>query len=221
MCAEVETHRHILRCQSAQTTEVYEQQERNLGSWLHATTTPEMKRALLAHLRAYRDNEHVDTLEHWEPEVRDASTQQSRLGKHAFAEGIITPQWQEVQTQYAKTKGQKLDPGRWTSELIRRLWMLCQEVWETRNAVVHKSAEIRQSIIIAQLDAEINEAYATGSSNRFLPRMETKFFKVDISNLLKNTEYQKRTWLHIAKRHITRDRQRVAQSRSVHCRRLI
>lgn len=215
MCAEVETHRHILQCQSPQSTETYEQQERNLGSWLHATTSPEAKRAILLHLRAYRDNEEADTLEHWEEDIQNASEAQIRLGQYAFAEGIITPLWRDIQNKYISGTGRKINPGRWTSELIRRMWMICREVWETRNDEVHRATETRKSIIIAQLDAEIMEAHKTGRSNRFLPRMETRFFRMNVSTLLKQTEYQKRTWLHHAKRHILRDRQRVANSRSV------
>ena len=53
-----------------------------------------------------------------------------------------------------------------------------------------------------------------GTQNAFMPPMERRFFRKDIDTILDATEYQKRTWLHIATRYNKQDRQRVAQNQS-------
>lgn len=214
MCAEVETHRHVLRCQSAITTEVYEHGERKLGAWLKATTSYELTRAILTHLRAYRDHEAAETEEHWERDVQDVSNAQILLGPNAFAEGLISPQWFDLQKRFLLERKSKKDPGRWVHEMIKRMWMLCWDIWDNRNARVHKHAETKQATITAQLNADITEAHASGTSNVFLQHLERSFFRNPVDTVLQQTDYQKRTWLHIAKRYLARDRLRVAQSRS-------
>ena len=49
-CARIEKHRHILRCQSSKTEDVYRASEQNMASWLTVTTSPELKQAILTHL---------------------------------------------------------------------------------------------------------------------------------------------------------------------------
>ena len=214
MCKEVETHRHILRCQSSITTEVYEDGERRLGSWLKATTSDEMSRAILRHIRAYRDHEEAETAEYWDSNIQEASFAQTLLGPHAFTEGLLTRHWGDLQKQYLLDTKRKQDPARWVQELIKRMWMLCRAVWDTRNERVHRHAETKKAMLTAQLDADITMAHQVGSTNVFLPHLERRFFQCELDEVLKQTDYQKRTWLHIANRYITRDRQRVAQNRS-------
>ena len=54
-----------------------------------------------------------------------------------------------------------------------------------------------------------------GALNDFLPRAEKQFFKQPIREVLKQTEYKRRLWLHVAKRYIERDRQQVARIRAI------
>ena len=80
---------------------------------------------------------------------------------------------------------------------------------------VHKNKMTRKAQVLVQLDAEIQRKHNEGQSNRFMPQMEHTFFRQKLEDVLKHTEYQRRAWLHIAKRYIERDRQRVARNQSI------
>ena len=78
-------------------------------------------------------------------------------------------------------------------------------MWDSRNGKVHRNQQTQKEVIIAQLNREIEEAHDAGTSNQFIPRLKRMFFQLDKDKVLKKTEYQKRTWLHMAKRYIERE----------------
>ena len=214
-CERVETHRHVVNCQSNRATVAYRNIERNFESWLKDTTSTEIRQTIMAHLNAYREDEEVQRDDDWGDDIILISEAQSRIGPNAFAEGLLTPQWIRAQGKHLKDIESKKNPSRWMTELIRKLWNVSWDMWESRNGEVHKNKETRKTQIIAALDTDIRRRYSEGQTNRFLPMMERRFFSEDIEEILKHTEYQKRAWLLIAKRYIERDRQRVARSRSI------
>ena len=214
-CASVEKHRHIVKCQSNRATVAYRNIERNFESWLKQSTSQPIRLAIMAHLDAYREDEEVRRDDDWGHDVVSASTQQSHIGDNAFMEGFMATGWEKAQEKHLSKIESKRNPSRWVTALIRKLWNVAWDMWDSRNGEVHKNKTTRKEQIIAQLDAEIRSTHSEGQTNRFLPRMERTFFRQELEEVLKHTEYQKRTWLHIAKRYIERDRQRVARDRSI------
>ena len=87
-------------------------------------------------------------------------------------------------------------------------------MWESRNNEIHKETAKKKAVILAQLDKEIREIKSIGSLNDFLPQVEKTFFTQLTKEILEKTEYKRRLWLHVAKRYIERDRQRVARNRA-------
>ena len=214
-CDQIETHRHIVRCQSNDATQAYRGIHRNFESWLYATTSSGIREAILAHLHAYREEEQVEEGDTWSPQLKQASMMQSALGACAFMEGCLCRHWEPIQKTYLDATYSKKSASRWIKELIIKLWLISWDMWDYRNGLVHDDAQVRTEQLIAQLNADITEKHETGQTNRFLPRIEKRFFRGSLDAILRTTEYQKRTWLHIATRFIERDRQRVAQSRSI------
>ena len=214
-CAMIETHRHIVKCQSNRATVAYRNIEQNFECWLKDTTSTEIWIAMMAHLDAYREDSEVQQDAEWDDKVLEASMEQEEIGPNAFTEGLIGKKWIKAQEAHLTRIGSKRNPSRWATALIRKLWEVSWDMWESRNGVVHRNKQTRKEIILAQLDTDINQKYNEGQTNRFLPRTERTFFRQDLEEILKTTEYQKRAWLLIAKRYIERDRQRVARDRSV------
>ena len=171
--------------------------------------------AVMAHLDAYREDEEMEHDEAWGDTIVAASEQQGRIGPNAFAEGIIGTKWTKIQAEHLRRTGSKRNASRWVTELIRKLWNVSWDMWDSRNGEVHRNKKTRKEQIIAQLEVDIRETYNEGRNNRFMPRMEKTFFRQDLKELLEKTEYQKRAWILIAKRYIERDRQRVARDRSI------
>ena len=214
-CEKVETHRHILRCQSDRATQAYRNIEREFEHWLKQTTSDEIREAVMAHLLAYREEEDVEDRNYWSQKLKEVSRHQKEVGENAFVEGLLTHGWERIQNEYIQSRESKRNAGRWVRELIKKLWNVSWDMWDSRNGEVHKNKATRKEQIIAQLNKEIMEAHTAGQINTFLPRMEKVFFRKELTEILRGTEYQKRTWLYIARRYNERDRQRVARDRSV------
>mmetsp|Transcript_17274 Transcript_17274/g.25154 ORF Transcript_17274/g.25154 Transcript_17274/m.25154 type:complete len:275 (-) Transcript_17274:138-962(-) len=213
--AEVETHRHVLKCHSNRATTAYRVIQRNFESWLDSTTSRDIKMAVMKQLQAYREEEMVVDIGQWTEPVVNASREQMSRGPNAFIEGLLVKELEVVQSRHLEVTQSKRQPGRWTKELIKKLWLISWDMWDSRNDEVHNTAATRKAVIIAQLNSEVRETHSWGRTNDFLPRIEREFFTAQVEDIIQQTEYQKRTWLHIAQRFIERDRQRVARSRSI------
>ena len=214
-CAEKETHRHVLQCQSDRATKAYRNTERNFETWLKDTTSRDIRRAIMAHLDSYREQEGIEEPEDLDAAVAQASRNQAALGHNAFAEGFLIKDWEQLQASYLTTTTSKRSPSRWVKELIKKLWNVSWDMWDSRNAEVHQKTQTRRDIIIEHLHTEIQTHLDIGQTNEFLPRLERTFFRTTVEEVTRQTEYQKRLWLHIAKRYIERDNQRVARNRSI------
>mmetsp|Transcript_5641 Transcript_5641/g.8399 ORF Transcript_5641/g.8399 Transcript_5641/m.8399 type:complete len:130 (+) Transcript_5641:378-767(+) len=112
-CAEVETHRHVLRCQSNQATIAFRTIERNFETWLQATTSDAIQLAIMKHLQGYRNEEYIEEPDEWSRQVQTASINQSALGPCAFVEGFVVKDWEMMQTEHLNSKNSKRNPGRW------------------------------------------------------------------------------------------------------------
>ena len=208
----METHRHITRCQSDSATRKFRDVRRTFADWLHKTTSPGMKDAILAHVQAYRDEERIVEGTNWSDDLVTASRLQEALGTCAFAEGCLDESWEHIQAAHLQPMNSKRKPGRWITELIKKLWTISWDMWDHRNGWIHRETETRKEQIEAQLDHEIDTLYQLGNANRFLPAIDRRFFSKPIDQIKEKTEYGKRIWIHLAQRFITYDRLRVATS---------
>ena len=211
-CAQIETHRHITKCQSDSATRKFRDIRANFARWLQGTTSPGMQSAILAHLQAYRKDEEVIEGENWSDDLRVASKLQEAIGPNAFAEGCLEESWETIQGVYLRSMQSKKSPGRWTAELIKKRWSISWDMWDHRNGWVHRETETRKAQIGAQLDADIETYHQLGQQNQFLPNIERRFFNRPIAQIKKKTEYGRRIWIHTAKMFLERDRILVASN---------
>ena len=93
-----------------------------------------------------------------------------------------------MQTRYSKSIESKKDPGRWTKEMIKRIWMISWNLWDSRNTQVHKTTVTRKEVIIAQLDDKVRNTHNTGQQNNFLPHIERGLFRTRITAVFKLTQ---------------------------------
>ena len=87
----------------------------------------------------------------------ERSKQNARRDRtNTFMEGCITKQWKEIQTKYLQSTQSRKNPSRWAKELIKKVWMVSWDMWDTRNGWVHREARIKKQQIGGQLEAEID-----------------------------------------------------------------
>ena len=215
-CDQVETYRHIARCQSNDATTAYREIQREFEQWLSKTTSTGIKEAVLEHLRAYRETEEIQEGENWTEDLRGVSRMQEEIGPNAFMEGCITKQWKEIQTKYLQSMQSRRNPSRWTKELIKKVWMVSWDMWDTRNGWVHREAQTRKQQIGGYLDQEIYRLYSIGRENKqFYIDADKLLFQIQVTDLKQKSDYQKGTWINAAKKVIARDKQKVARDAEI------
>ena len=215
-CEQVETYRHIARCQSNDATQAYRSIQQEFERWLSGTTSPGIKEAVLEHLRAYRETEDIREGENWSEELKTVSRAQEDIGPNAFMEGCITSKWKEIQRMHLQAMDSRKNPRRWARELIKKVMMVSWDMWDTRNGWVHRETLIRKQQISAQLDETIGRLHSKGRQNTsFYPDADKLIFQVEEDKLLEKSDYQKRTWISAAKKTIARDDQTVARDMEI------
>ena len=212
-CEKIECHRHITKCQSNDATVAFRHIRQEFEQWLHTTTSPGLRDAILEHLRAYREDERISEGEHWADIVKTASQTQETIGPNAFAEGCITSQWGEIQSIHLAAIKSRRQSSRWTKELIKKLWLVSWDMWANRNGWIHKEAVVRQEQISAHLDDEVTRIHELGHAQaQFYPEVDRQFFMKPANEIKRMTDYQKRTWITAANKIIERDRQHLARN---------
>jgi hypothetical protein len=214
-CQEIETYRHIVRCQSRAATQAFQDTRTAFDQWLQETTSPGIKAAVMAHVMAYREGTEAETADNWTPELKETSETQIKIGPNAFFEGCITYKWEKIQRVHLIAVRSKRSPARWTRELIKKLWLISWDMWANRNGWIHNEKRVKEQQISKQLNEEIRTVRENGLANRFLPRLERAIFRQSLEELQQQTDYQKRVWIHTAEKIIERDSRRVEENRSV------
>ena len=137
---------------------------------------------------------------------------QEAIGPNAFIEGCITDEWREIQQTHLKAMKSRRSPSRWTKELIKKLWMISWDMWESRNGWVHREKRVRKEQISAQLAEDVTRLHALGTETlQFLPRADQIWFQQPAREITKKTDYQKQTWINAATKIIERDREYIAR----------
>ena len=140
-CEYTETHRHVVKCQSDRATRAYRNTERNFKAWLKDTTSDAIRVAIMAHMDAYREDEEIEPDKEWKTEIEAASATQQEIGPNAFIEGLLAKEWEQAQGAYLTAIESKRNPSRWVTELIKKLWNVAWDMWDSRNGEVHNNKE--------------------------------------------------------------------------------
>jgi hypothetical protein len=101
--------------------------------------------------------------------------QGARNGWTQFTEGLITPQWAELQHNYYNWIGVKNNGKVWAANLLSQLWDLNFHVWNSRNAQLHSNSSfLNQLHGEGYLDIAIEKEFCHGKGN--LPSTFSPFF---------------------------------------------
>ena len=214
-CKEKEDSRHIIRCQDNEAEESFQQATKSLVLWIMQTSSPDMKEAIVEVCRAYRANQPAIGQAQWIQAIRNAMTNQRRLGPNSMMEGMVTHHWEQAQQVWLDYKSSNNCARRWTIQLIKKLMLVSWDMWLTRNALIHSKSKAREKLILHSLHNHMKEAHKEGRHNRFLPQLDKQTFKVPMATLLKTSEYYKRVWLRHARRTLRKDEMRMQSTQEI------
>ena len=213
-CDEIETHTHIVQCQSPGAQKAFDASMGNYGAWLTSTSSPAMAQAILEFMHAYRNTRPLEFQPQWSQKVKRACEQQLAIGTRACIEGCLHPAWERIQSDYLTHIGSKKNARRWMRELILKTWLVSWDLWDSRNDIVHNDSDTRQIQILAVLHQEIRDIHEFARRHRFLTRVAKKFFATPITDIMEGSEYTKRIWVRIGHRYLENDRKRMKRNHS-------
>lgn len=119
---------------------------------------------------------------------------QSQIGLKALAKGFIVTNWEQVQEGWSKTSDNTHDSAKWTRGVITALQIFTQEMWLTRNDILHgKTVAEQNEITKSKCRERIKYMYAQSRKN--LTLREKEMFKLPVRLRQKRTAEGRRIWI--------------------------
>jgi hypothetical protein len=192
-CAEFEDIAHVVKCQAPRATAQWEASLSQLAEWLvKAKTMPDLRKAIITQLTAWRNNDEPPLPQYNWPGVNDLITKQSTLGWRNFLEGGVLQEWAAKQQAYYNWLNRKNTGRRWITTLIKKLWEISWNMWEQRNGELRNpesSASLREH---ARLDAAIAHEYTDLAS---LALKDRRWFRRTKEIIFTETVEYKQQWI--------------------------
>lgn len=185
--AHPETHIHVIQCPASRMAETNLQ---FLAQWKQkwdsskAPVIPKrLTEAIILGIKQHsaQDEPTWQALPNSEQEqlIKKAFQAQTKIGWDHFLCGRVSKQWEiaGLHKWASKSPDGKGVGIRWTRQLIKRIFMLLEAMWECRNGIVHgRNKEESDSILRAKLRQQINQAYQAGTQ-RLLPQFHDLLHK--------------------------------------------
>lgn len=192
--APVEDAYHVLRCPQLAAIQTWEASLQKLSNWmLEVKTDPELKDALIAHLRHWKQPSQLLTPTTLPPYLQELLQEQENIGWHNFLEGFVSIGWAEIQARYYIGIRSRRSSRQWVTALVKKVWLVAWDQWQQRNEIVHQQQQPTQRQI-SRLDRQIQHQYKRGTSG--LALHDHYLVNRPISTLMKSFTSVKVQWLH-------------------------
>ena len=127
------------------------------------------------------------------PHNRLALNAQSNIGGWGTLLGRISKQMSEKQARRYQSKKSKRTGLRWTVAIIKKLQDIAWDMWEHRNAVLHKDPDKHhRKIALEEANAEIEREWTRGDQGLLI---QDRFLFRCKEEIVKRTLERKRIWL--------------------------
>lgn len=188
---ECEDATHVWRCPEKEATAVWKTGLGRVDTWMRKEKTqPDIRRTIISRLEAWRTQQHANNAGSTYPGVPTATAEQDKAGWQSFFEGCPVRGWAEAQHTYFVWIGSRRSGRRWLAALLQKLLDVAWDLWEQRNAILHKQDS---AILYAEFDQGIREQFSLGTTH--LPREVKGFFRTGLKAVLQYAAPVKQAWL--------------------------
>ena len=94
--------------------------------------------------------------------IRDAIKDQSKIGWTNWVIGRWSPKWQRVQKLYYKSIRSQRSSFRWTTAIIKKFILICWDVWDFRNTLIHGKGGTVDRATNKELNFQIRQEFIRG-----------------------------------------------------------
>lgn len=182
---------HIVQCPHPDAVQNWNTAMAGFESWLVLLpSAADLAKLLCAKLQHWH-SQSTQPFQHpipakWAP----AFAAQDTMGWESFLQGFWVLEWEGIQHEYLISIQSKLSVRRWISSIIRKLWDICWDLWDQRNAFLHDK---EQGLLNQQLNRDIEELYRE-DRNQFLAS-DRILFRTPLPQLLSSSIANKQMWV--------------------------
>ena len=126
--------------------------------------------------------------------IRDAIKDQQKIGWTNWVIGRWSPKWQRVQKLYYKSIRSRRSSLRWTIAIIKKFILICWDVWDFRNTLIHGKGGVVDRATNKELNFQIRQEFIRGRRN-LLKVDKWLFKKYDRKTLYNMPIDDKKSWL--------------------------
>lgn len=182
---------HLKSCPSPLSLEIYATGLEQLSTWMtKSQTDPTLQHHILSVLSLRRSQPSAPRLpypcDRITPNHYNAFIAQEQIGWNQFSEGLISPEWANLQHKYYKSINSRRNGKVWASNLITQLWDLNFHIWTSRNTQLHSNSSfLNQLHGQGIIDIAIEQEFSQGQG--CLPHTFSPFFSQNSLEQLKTS----------------------------------
>jgi hypothetical protein len=169
--------------------DVWQSSLKTLEAELRKTTSPPIRKAIIAGLTSWRYQTPLDP-RFARGRLAEVVSNQDQAGWRDFFDGCPVQGWSEAHDRFRVLVGKRPNGQRWLSAIIRKMWDVSWDLWQHRNDVVHKKDETVKEI---QANIDIREAYEQGFDS--IRRRSASLVRESLEDKLKKPLVVKQAWL--------------------------
>lgn len=158
-------------------------------------TAPYLQNAFIKHLKQWHKGRsfHINTRR---VSLHRAIDHQNLIGWGWVPLGLISPLWNEVQLSFHQETNKRYALGkRWTTELIKKCWLISWDMWEHRNKILHgNAASAANTEKKKAIDLQVTQELDKGISQ--LDSFAVNLFNRTATSILNQSYKRKRNWVH-------------------------
>jgi hypothetical protein len=178
-----EDSKHILLCPHPSALKEWDKQINIFKKKLIKSGTEKYLRgAIIKDLTAWRFQKPLPHLTYLEASLKFVITEQRKIGRKAFLEGIVSSSLTVYQQEFFKNCKSNEKISAWSTKLIKAGWHLIYKIWERHNKQLHETQKITELEGVPLLNQIIEEERNYGLCN--LPAVEfSNMFCISKENL--------------------------------------
>ena len=189
---EREDNLHVLQCTSEAAGSRWDKSIAELHEYMiQLHISPQLTTIICEHITAWREKR-MDSLPIYPmtKSTAEALKDQYTIGWTNFMIGRISKKWKlALRQNYSSTRLRQLT----SSLLIRRLYLICFQMWDARNKVLHDKSKMHKLHGIGELNRSINLQLDMGKDN-LLPT-DNHLINIERTTLLGLSREYKVEWL--------------------------
>ena len=188
-----EDTQHVLKCQGADTAELWENEMKKLEEWMQEHNIhSEIRKLITLNLNKWCRGSHIN-YNPSNPYLQLAASEQEQIGWFPFILGFWSKQISKCQRDHMESQASAKSPQLLLSKAQRKIWHIAWMMWDHRNKFLHEENKSYHPNEIIGIDREIRQEWSMNLDQ--IPPTYAALFSGTLEQKLKKQHSAKIRWL--------------------------